>query len=248
VGARLRLKRTLGGPARQFFDRRFEDLDASVRRAMASTHTAVERDLRGAVDMLSRRIDRLAHDLSTVSRAQSESMTYVARELRALDERTEVESARLRAVIGEASHGAAERVAETYTGRALADLSGGAAVLTLGFEESPLPFALAELGFEVTMVGRRAYPFEHPRLQSRIGAPADVRERFAAVVWTVSGSVGRDIMNSTDLLARAGSLVEPGGVVVLEGPASLDEPASMNGLEVIDRVLGARLLLTARRA
>jgi hypothetical protein len=247
------LSRVLGAPVRRFFDRRFTAVDASVKQVAASTQTVVERELHTAVDPMHRRLDTLAHEISVVSRAQLESMSYVGNELRALDQRITDEMCDLRLALAQGSDAQGlDALAHPYAIRALASLDAGARVVTLGFDSSPTPLSLAALGFRVTAVGPRPYVHEHVNLDVVVGRPEELRERFDAVVW--SHEPGQRGQRGIDRLRRSVELLEPGGLVVLVG-APDDHLARSDGLELVDRTAAhlngdepSPVLLTARRS
>jgi 2-polyprenyl-3-methyl-5-hydroxy-6-metoxy-1,4-benzoquinol methylase len=65
------------------------------------------------------------------------------------------------------THRVSERIAEIpYVFRALGALPGDARVLDVGAAESTVSLSLASLGYDVTALDPRPYPFSHPRLRS----------------------------------------------------------------------------------
>jgi SAM-dependent methyltransferase len=158
-----------------------------------------------------------------------------------------------------------ERIVEVpYVLRALATLDEGASILDVGAAESTLAVSLASLGYRVTALDIRPYPFTHPSLHAVL-APIqdwDENESFDAVVCVSTiehvglGAYGEPRgANGTDLAAmrRMRELTKPGGLLVLTipvGGTSVDEiqrtydraglEALLGGWEVEDLTLARR--------
>jgi SAM-dependent methyltransferase len=125
--------------------------------------------------------------------------------------------------------GTNERIVEfPYALRALAAAPPGGRVLDVGSTESTLAFSAACLGYEVTAVDPRGYPFEHPRLRVVAGAVEDLEdeESYDAVVCLSTiehigvGAYGQSEAERADLQAmkRMHGLTKPGGLLVLTTP------------------------------
>lgn len=122
-----------------------------------------------------------------------------------------------------------ERIAEIpYVFRALAPLARGARILDVGAAESVVALSLASLGFAVTALDPRGYPFAHPNLDV-IEAPIEefADERTYAGVVCLStiehiglDTYGQDSENRGDLAAmsRVRDLTDVGGLLVLTAP------------------------------
>jgi len=178
-----RFGRFLLWPARRFFDPRFAGLEAAIRE-----NTQVTLD---ATDLLGRSISEMNNRLVDVqAEAEKASGAYFERLISGrpsdLDDKAsallnhEAGSLGLAAQSGlwfnppvsiEYQPGAVavgnvnERAAEMpYVFRGLAGLGSGARVLDVGAAESTVALSLASLGYEVTAVDPRSYPFSHPRL------------------------------------------------------------------------------------
>jgi len=131
-----------------------------------------------------------------------------------------------------------ERIVETpHVYRALARLQPGASVADIGAVESLVALSLACLGYEVTAIDLRPYPFEHPRLRS-VTTPIEEWEHdgtFDAIVCLSTiehvglGAYGEDAKDErADIAAmkRMRELTKPGGVLALTtrfGSAGVDE-------------------------
>ena len=125
--------------------------------------------------------------------------------------------------------GTNERVVEfPYAVRALGVVPSGGRVLDVGSAESTLAFSLACLGYVVTAVDPRGYPFEHPRLQVVAGAVEDLGDGgdYDAVVCLSTiehigvGAYGQSESERADLQAmrRLRELAKPGALLVLTTP------------------------------
>jgi 2-polyprenyl-3-methyl-5-hydroxy-6-metoxy-1,4-benzoquinol methylase len=131
-----------------------------------------------------------------------------------------------------------ERIVETpYVYRALARLQPGASVADVGAAESLVALSLAFLGYDVTAIDLRPYPFEHPRLRS-VESPIEEWKHdgaFDAIVCLSTiehiglGAYGEDAKDDrADIAAmkRMHELTKPGGVLALTtrfGSANVDE-------------------------
>jgi 2-polyprenyl-3-methyl-5-hydroxy-6-metoxy-1,4-benzoquinol methylase len=123
-----------------------------------------------------------------------------------------------------------ERAAEMpYVFRGLAGLPSGARVLDVGAAESTVALSLASLGYEVTALDPRSYPFSHPRLVTVASTLED---------WNHDGVFDAVVCLSTiEHLGLAAYGQEPD-----EDRADL---AAMRRLHELTRP-GGRLLLTTR--
>lgn len=121
-----------------------------------------------------------------------------------------------------------ERIVEIpHVYRALARVEPGGKIADVGAAESLVALSLAMLGYEVTAVDLRPYPFEHPRLRSVTGPVEEWDEKdetFDAIVCLSTiehvglGAYGEDVKDGrADIAAmkRMRELVKPGGLLVL---------------------------------
>ena len=120
-----------------------------------------------------------------------------------------------------------ERVVEIpYLFRALAHVPPGARILDVGATESTVSLSLASLGFRVTAIDPRPYPFSHPHLETVVDAIEDwdYDGAFAALVClSTVEHIGLDRpspLERADVAAmrRMRELTEPGGLLVLTVP------------------------------
>jgi SAM-dependent methyltransferase len=123
-----------------------------------------------------------------------------------------------------------ERIVELpYVLRALSGLETGASILDVGATESTLSLSLASLGYRVTAVDLRPYPFEHPNLRVVVGPVQDWKadNRFDAVVCLSTiehigrgayGEASADDNADREVLERIRELIKPGGLLVLTVP------------------------------
>ncbi|MGI8728815.1 MAG: DUF268 domain-containing protein [Solirubrobacteraceae bacterium] len=125
-----------------------------------------------------------------------------------------------------------ERAVEIpFTMRALGRVPLGSKILDFGSSESPIALELASMGYEVTALDVRRYPFAHPNLVSVATRLEDwdtpEPQSFDAVlsVSTVEhvglGWYGEELGGAdADLRAieRLGELLVPGGLLVLTAP------------------------------
>lgn len=131
-----------------------------------------------------------------------------------------------------------ERIVEIpHVYRALGRVEPGARVADVGAAESLVAFSLALLGYDVTAIDLRPYPFEHPRLRSVTTPIEDWEEdsTFDAIICLSTiehvglGAYGEQRREDrTDLAAmrRMHELTAPGGLLVLTtrfGRADADE-------------------------
>ena len=132
-----------------------------------------------------------------------------------------------------------ERIVEIpHVYRALARVESGGKIADVGAVESLVALSLAMLGYDVTAVDLRPYPFEHPRLRSVAGPVEEWDEKdesFDAIVCLSTiehvglGAYGEDAKDGrADIAAmkRMHDLVKPGGLLVLTtrfGAAGEDE-------------------------
>jgi 2-polyprenyl-3-methyl-5-hydroxy-6-metoxy-1,4-benzoquinol methylase len=160
-----------------------------------------------------------------------------------------------------------ERIVEIpFALSAISHLTPGARVLDFGSSESSLALSLASLGFEVTALDVRRYPFEHPRLEV-VASPieqweAEPESFDAALCVSTLEHVGlgwygdprHDGRGDRLALDRISDLLKPGGILVLTLPygapgvddfqrrydrAQLDE--LIDGWEVIRRLVVERI-------
>jgi 2-polyprenyl-3-methyl-5-hydroxy-6-metoxy-1,4-benzoquinol methylase len=121
-----------------------------------------------------------------------------------------------------------ERVGEVpYVFGRLATLPRGSKVLDVGCCESIVSFSLASMGYSVTALDPRPYPFEHPNLRVVTMGAEDFDEGdFDAVVLLSTiehlgvGAYGLNEAERLDLRAMAHlrDLLRPGGRLVLTTP------------------------------
>ena len=132
-----------------------------------------------------------------------------------------------------------ERIVEIpHVYRALARVEPGGKVADVGAVESLVALSLAMLGYEVTAVDLRTYPFEHPKLRSVIGPVEEWDEKpetFDAIVCLSTiehiglgayGEAAKDGRTDIEAMKRMRELVKPGGLLVLTtrfGTAGEDE-------------------------
>jgi 2-polyprenyl-3-methyl-5-hydroxy-6-metoxy-1,4-benzoquinol methylase len=132
-----------------------------------------------------------------------------------------------------------ERIVEIpHVYRALARVEPGGKVADVGAAESLVSLSLAMLGYEVTAVDLRPYPFEHPKLRSVTGPVEEWDEKpetFDAIVCLSTiehiglgayGEEAKDGRTDIEAVKRMRELVKPGGLLVLTtrfGTAGEDE-------------------------
>lgn len=163
-----------------------------------------------------------------------------------------------------------ERILELpFAFASLADLPPGSHVLDVGGAESTLSLSLASLGFEVTVVDPRGYPFEHPnlrvaarRLESLDGAEdVDAAIAISSVEHFGLGAYGQPETHDREDLAAMAEIrrrLRPGGAMVLTvpfGQASSDQfqrtyderalSELLRGFEIRTSVFARRLSETA---
>ena len=120
-----------------------------------------------------------------------------------------------------------ERIVEIpHVYRALARVQPGVKVADVGAAESLVAFSLALLGYDVTAVDLRPYPFEHPRLRS-VTTPIedwDHEGTFDAIICLSTiehvglGAYGEEPKEDrADIAAmrRMRELTQPGGLLIL---------------------------------
>ncbi len=159
-----------------------------------------------------------------------------------------------------------ERILEIpYVFRAAATLAPGATILDVGAAESSVALSLASLGYRVTAVDIRGYPFAHPNLTVREslldGWPEGSRFDGAVVLSAIEhfglGAYGETAGKSdADLVAmrKLRELLRPGGRLFLTVPFGkrdvtplqrIYDDASLTGLldgfEIVDRQIGEKL-------
>jgi hypothetical protein len=132
-----------------------------------------------------------------------------------------------------------ERIVEIpHVFRALGRLEPGARILDVGAVESPVALSLAMLGYDVTALDLRPYPFEHPRLEAVQDAVEDWEHEndfFDGIVCLSTiehvglGAYGEEEKAGRGDLAamkRLRELVKPAGLLVLTtrfGRAAVDD-------------------------
>jgi SAM-dependent methyltransferase len=162
--------------------------------------------------------------------------------------------------------GVNERILEIpYVFRAVAALASGAAILDVGAAESSVSLSLASLGYHVTAVDLRGYPFKHPNLTVREslldgwpkGARFDGAVLLSAIEHFGLGAYGETAgASDADLVAmrKIRELLRPGGSLFLTVPYGKraitplqriydDETltALLDGFEIVKREIGEKL-------
>jgi 2-polyprenyl-3-methyl-5-hydroxy-6-metoxy-1,4-benzoquinol methylase len=250
-----RLGRFILWPARRFFDPRFTGLEAAIRENVQLTLDATDllgrsiAEVRAAVDEANSRL------VNVQAEAEKASGSYFERLMSGRPSDLDAKASALLNHEG-GSHGLAaqsglwfnppvsieyrpgaveighvnERAAEVpYVFRGLAGLAPGARVLDVGAAESMVALSLASLGYEVTALDPRPYPFSHPRLVTVASTLGD---------WNHDGVFDAVVCLSTiEHIGLAAYGQEPG-----EDRADL---AAMRRLHELTRP-GGRLLLTTR--
>ncbi|HWH12706.1 MAG TPA: DUF268 domain-containing protein [Solirubrobacteraceae bacterium] len=146
-----------------------------------------------------------------------------------------------------------ERIVEVpFALSAIGRLQPGARVLDFGSSESSLALSLASLGFEVTALDLRPYPFEHPQLDvvvSAIETWASEPGRFDAVLCVSTlehvglgwyGDPRHEAEGDRQALARLSDLLAPGGLLVLTlpyGARSVDSLQRRYDREQLDNLI-----------
>ena len=156
-----------------------------------------------------------------------------------------------------------ERIVEIpYALAAVAALPAGAAVLDFGAAESTLSLSLASLGYDVTAVDLRPYPFAHPNLRTVLEPveswagpprPFDAILSVSTLEHVGLGHYGHDAGGDAldaRIVERFAGWLRPGGELVLTAPYgawSIDElqrtydaahlEALLAGWRVLDRVV-----------
>ena len=159
-----------------------------------------------------------------------------------------------------------ERIVEVpFALRALGRVPPGCRILDFGSSENSLALSLATLGYEVTALDLRPYPFEHPSLRSVTSrledwdAPAGSFDAILSVSTLEHVGLGwyGEPQGQSDAdrraLSRLGELLAPEGILVLTvpyGAASVDSvqrrydrdslAALLEGWEVLDRAIVER--------
>jgi SAM-dependent methyltransferase len=124
-----------------------------------------------------------------------------------------------------------ERIVEIpYAFRALGSLAIPARVLDVGSVESTIPLSLAGLGYQVTALDLRAYPFTHPNLEVAVSRLEDFDREpgsYDAVlcISTVEhvglgwyGEARQSPDADRQAVQRMGELLKPRGILVLTVP------------------------------
>jgi hypothetical protein len=147
-----------------------------------------------------------------------------------------------------------ERIVEVpYAFRALSGLAPGSRVLDVGSAESTVALSLATLGYRVTALDLRPYPFEHPLLEV-VAAPLEEweppEEPFDAVISISAiehfglgayGEEGNGDEGDLRALDRLRSLTRDDGILVMTVPFGRGAAAT-EGERTYDRALLERLL------
>lgn len=124
-----------------------------------------------------------------------------------------------------------ERIVEMpYAFRALRGLEAGEKILDVGSVESTVALSLAGLGYAITALDLRAYPFEHPNLELAVSRLEDFQQEpdsYAAVlcISTIEhvglgwyGEARQELQADRDAMAILRGLTRPGGRLVLTVP------------------------------
>jgi SAM-dependent methyltransferase len=124
-----------------------------------------------------------------------------------------------------------ERIVEIpYAFRALGALAPPAAILDVGSVESTIPLSLAGLGYRVTALDLRPYPYTHPNLEVAVSRIEDFEREpgsFDAVlcISTIEhiglgwyGEAPQEQDADRRALERLAALLKPGGMLVLTVP------------------------------
>lgn len=109
----------------------------------------------------------------------------------------------------------------------LANLPRRGKVLDVGACESPLALMLASLGYQVTALDLRSYPFDHPNLQVKV---ADITRWRSADQYDViiCLSTLEHILADSRAMANIWASLRPGGKLLLTTPAAVT-PATYPG-------------------
>jgi 2-polyprenyl-3-methyl-5-hydroxy-6-metoxy-1,4-benzoquinol methylase len=257
-------------PVRRFFDPRFEGLAAAMQANVAATTEATE--------LLGRSLDELNSMIEeTRNEAAHASGRYFERLLGGSVREIDQSVAHLLNYASSHKGFAAqrnlwlnppislayepggvrltnvnERIVEIpHVYRALARVEPGASVADVGAAESLVALSLAFLGYDVTAIDLRPYPFEHPRLRS-VATPIEDWKHdgsFDAIVCLSTiehvglGAYGEDAKDErADLAAmkRMRELTKPGGVLALTtrfGSAGVDELQRTYDRDGLDELL-----------
>jgi Methyltransferase domain len=250
-----RFGRFLLWPMRRFFDPRFAGLEAAIRENVQATRDATDllgrsiAEVQAAVDETNSRLDNVQAEAEKASGAYFERL--LSGRPSDLDDKASALLNREEGSLGLAAQsglwfnhpvsivyrpGAVEignvneRAAEMpYVFRGLAGLPPGARILDVGATESTVALSLASLGYEVTALDPRLYPFSHPRLVTVASTLED---------WNHDGLFDAVICLSTIEHIGLGAY----GVEAGEDRADL---AAMQRLHALTKPSG-RLLLTTR--
>jgi SAM-dependent methyltransferase len=149
-----------------------------------------------------------------------------------------------------------ERIVEVpYTFRALSRLPAGARILDVGSAESTVALSLAALGYRVTALDLRPYPFEHPLLEVVASSleeweppeqPFDAVISISAIEHFGLGAYGEDEgakEGDVGALQRLRGLTRDGGLLVMTVPfgrgAAETETERTYDRTLLERLLGA---------
>jgi len=190
-----RLGRTLLWPFRRFFDPRFQGVIAAVEANVQATIESTEllgraiADVHASVQEANSRLINVQHEAEKASGAyfqrllegapsdldasaasllnkESGSRGFAAQSGLWFNPPVSVQYQPGAVVLG----GINERAAEIpYVFRGLGNLGPGASILDVGATESTVALSLASLGYEVTALDPRPYPFSHPSLSIVVG-------------------------------------------------------------------------------
>jgi SAM-dependent methyltransferase len=122
-----------------------------------------------------------------------------------------------------------ERIVEVpYVLGAIGQVARGACILDVGSAESTVALSLACLGYDVTAIDPRGYPFTHPRLKVvrgsvehlELGGQFDAVVSMSTVEHIGMDAYGQAPTERADLaaMARIRELTRPGGILVLTIP------------------------------
>jgi len=147
-----------------------------------------------------------------------------------------------------------ERIVEVpYAFRAISRLPAGSRILDVGSAESTMALSLAALGYRVTALDLRPYPFEHPLLEvvaeplerwERPEQPFDAVVSISAIEHFGLGAYGEEedaVGGDERALQRLRGLTREGGLLVMTVPFGRGA-AQADGERVYDRALLRRLL------
>lgn len=154
--------------------------------------------------------------------------------------------------------GVNERIVEMpFAMGALGRVAPPARVLDIGSAESTFPLSAASLGYDTTAIDLRPLPYSHPRLTTFAGRfedwsapeqPFDAAFLISTIEHVGLGAYGETAYGDAEpgegadreLVERIGSLLAPGGLLVLTtpfGPRSVSDFERIYDLAALDRLL-----------